>query len=121
MGHRDPRGNLQHAHAAGGAGCRAGEAGPCTCKPDGSADHGALSHLVMFSRNGRKFSSYDASVSHLQFVNQSLIALYKKNNADFLLKMMHMRGIYIYVFMLCVIVVMYRPLILTMSTILRTG
>lgn len=42
MGHGDSRGNLQHAHAAGGAGCREGEAGPRTCEPDGSPDYGVL-------------------------------------------------------------------------------
>lgn len=46
MGHRDPRGDLQHAHVAGGAGCREGEAGPRTCKPDGSPDYGVLSHAL---------------------------------------------------------------------------
>lgn len=43
MGHRDSRGNLQHAHVAGGAGCRESEAGPRTHKPDGSPNYGVLS------------------------------------------------------------------------------
>lgn len=46
MGHWDSRGNLQHAHVAGGTGCREGEARPCTCKPDGSPDYGVLSRSV---------------------------------------------------------------------------
>lgn len=46
VGHRDPRGDLQHADAAGGAGGREGQAGPSTCQPDGSPDHGGLTHCV---------------------------------------------------------------------------
>lgn len=40
MGHRDPRGHLQHADVAGGAGGREGEARPCASKPDGSPHYG---------------------------------------------------------------------------------
>lgn len=47
MGHRDSRGDLQHAHAAGGAGCREGQAGPRTYKPDGSPDYGVFSYCVI--------------------------------------------------------------------------
>lgn len=46
VGHRDPRGHLQHADAAGGAGCWAAQAEPCTCEPDGSPDHGGTSIIV---------------------------------------------------------------------------
>lgn len=48
MGHRDSRGDLQHADAAGGAGCREGEAGPRARKPDGRADHGVLLLFEIF-------------------------------------------------------------------------
>ena len=40
MGDRDPRGHLQHADAASGAGGWEGQAGPHACQPDGRTDYG---------------------------------------------------------------------------------
>lgn len=50
VGHRDPRGDLQHADAAGGVGGREGQAGPSTCQPDGSPDYGALTRFIPLQR-----------------------------------------------------------------------
>lgn len=49
VGHRDPRGHLQHADAAGGAGGGAGEARPGACEPDGSPDYGEICPSVCLS------------------------------------------------------------------------
>lgn len=48
VGHGDPRGDLQHADVAGGAGGREGEAGPRPRQPDGGPDHGGLSFCVQW-------------------------------------------------------------------------
>lgn len=57
VGHRDPRGDLQHADAAGGAGGREGQAGPSTCQPDGSPDYGGLTHCITVHFVDENFSS----------------------------------------------------------------
>lgn len=72
MGHRDPRGDLQHADAAGGAGGREGEAGPSTCQPDGSPDYGALTRFDFAVLCQQRFFKILTNVFFGFFLNDKL-------------------------------------------------